>query len=67
MQGPFRTPESLAAALLRGPVTPERIRRLLWHAKKGTRTEFRQTLSAIADQKVRDQVEAASNLVTFRG
>jgi hypothetical protein len=67
VQGPFKTPESLAGALLRGPVTPERIRKLLAHAKKGTRAEFARTLAAIPDGAVRAQVEAASVAVTFRG
>lgn len=67
MQGPFKTPESLAQALLRGALTPERIGKLLRHARKGTRAEFARTLAAIADATVRAQVEAAGARVTFAG
>jgi hypothetical protein len=67
MQGPFRTPEALAQALLRGPITASRIRRLLWHARKGTEAAFQQTLAAIPDPAVRAQVEAAAVPVSFRG
>lgn len=66
MQGPFSTPAALAQALLRGPVTPERIRKVLWHAKRGTRAEFDRTLAALPPD-VAVQVEAASAAVTFRG
>ena len=64
VQGPFRTPAALAAALLRGPVTPERIQKLLRHARKGTRTEFAQTLAALP-ATVRAQVEAAGARAQF--
>ena len=67
MQGPFRTPEALAQALLRGPVTPERIRKLLRHAKQGTRAEFARTLAALPDNAIRAQVEAAAASVRFAG
>jgi hypothetical protein len=67
MQGPFPTPAALAAALLAGPVTPDRIAKLLRHAKKGTRAQFRETLAAIPDPAVRAQVEAASAPIVFRG
>ena len=67
MQGPFRTPELLAQALLRGPVTPERIGKLLRHAKQGTRAEFAQTLAAIAEADTRTQVEQAAASVRFAG
>lgn len=60
MQGPFRDPAALARALLAGPVTPERLRRFFWHARKGTRAEFAQTLAAIPDSAVRAQVETAA-------
>lgn len=67
MQGPFRDPAALTQALLRGAITPERIKKLLWHAKKGTRAEFAQTLAALPDAAVRAQVEAAAASATFRG
>lgn len=67
MQGPFRDPAALAQALTRGPVTPERIRKLLWHARKGTRAEFQQMLAAIPDAAVRAQIEAAGAAAAFRG
>ncbi len=67
MQGAFRTPQSLAAALLRGPVTPERIAKLLRHARKGTRTEFAATLAAIPDAAVRTQVAQAGAARQFQG
>ena len=72
MQGPFRDPAALARALLAGPVTPERIKKLLWHAQKGTRVEFARTLAALPDFSVyggdiRAQVEAAGAAGLFRG
>ena len=66
MQGPFKTPESLAAALLRGAITPERITRLVWHARKGTRTEFARTLAALPED-TRAQVETVAARVRFAG
>lgn len=66
MQGPFRTPEALASALLRGPVTPERIRKLLRHATRGARAEFEATLAALPEA-VRGPVERAGATATFRG
>ena len=66
MQGPFRTPESLAQALLRGPQTPERVRKLLRLARQGTRVEFARLLAALPPD-ARGAVEAASVGVTFRG
>jgi hypothetical protein len=59
--------EQLAAKFLRGPVTPERIRKLLRLARLGTRADFAATLAAIPDATVRAQVEAASAAVQFRG
>lgn len=67
MQGPFRTPERLAQALLSKPVTPARIRKLLRHARKGSEAEFRAMLAAIADAAVRAQVESAAKPVSFTG
>lgn len=67
MQGPFPTPAALAQALLRGPVTPARIRKLLRHAKKGTRAEFEATLAAIPDATVRQQITDAAVSGFFRG
>jgi hypothetical protein len=66
MQGPFRDPAALARALLAGPVTPARLRRFFWHAKKGTRPEFAGTLAALPPE-VRAQVEAAGDAAAFRG
>ena len=70
-QGPFTTPAALAAALLRGPVTAERIQKLLRHARKGTRAEFAQTLAALPESQagiaVRAQVEAAGARTQFQG
>jgi hypothetical protein len=59
MQGPFATPEALAQALLAAPVTPERIRKFLRHARRGTAAEWARTLAALP-AAVRTQVEAAS-------
>lgn len=67
MQGPFATPALLAAALLSKPVTAARIRKLLWHARKGTEAEFRATLIAIPDVTVRAQVAHAAKPVSFAG
>ena len=67
MQGPFKTPEALAQALLRGPVTPERIQKLLRHARRGTRTEFAAVLAALPDPAVRTQVEQAGARERFAG
>lgn len=61
MQGPFRTPALLAAALLSKPVTAARIRKLLRHAMKGSEADFRQTLAAIPNTTVRAEVEAAAH------
>jgi hypothetical protein len=58
MQGAFKTPGHLALALLRGPVTPERIRKLLRHAKKGTHAEWVLLLDYLPPD-VRPKVEAA--------
>lgn len=66
MQGPFAPPEALAAALLRGPVTPARIRKLLAHARKGTEQEFARTLAALPEA-VRAEVAAAAQSVRFAG
>ncbi len=66
VQGAFRTPQLLAAALLRGPVTPERIAKLLRHARKGTRAEFAATLAAIPEP-TRAQVAAAGAARQFQG
>ena len=66
MPGLFRDPADLARALLAGPVTPERIRKLLRHARRGTRTQFAQVLAALPET-VRPQVETAGAAVTFRG
>jgi hypothetical protein len=59
MQGPFRTPEALAAALVAGPLTPERIRKFLRHARRGTAAEWARTLAALP-AAVRAQVEEAT-------
>lgn len=67
MQGPFRTPQLLAAALLSKPVTAARIRKLLRHAMKGSEADFRQTLAAIPDTTLRAEVEAASQHTRFAG
>jgi len=67
VQGPFRTPAALAQALLRGAVTPERIAKLLRHARLGTRAEFEQTLAAIPDAAVRKQVANAGAARQFAG
>lgn len=67
MQGPFRTPELLAKALLSKPVTAARIRKLLRHAMKGTEAEFVETLRAISDEAVRTQVAAQAKAVRFQG
>jgi len=66
-RAPIRSPEWLAQALLSKPVTQGRVRRLLWHAAKGTEANFRQMLTLIPDAAVRAQVEAASKPVQFRG
>ena len=66
MQGPFKTPDALARALLRGRVTPERIGKLLRHATKGTRAEFARTLAALPEA-TRADVEAAGARVRFAG
>jgi hypothetical protein len=66
MQGPFATPERLAEAFARGPATPERIKKLLWHARKGTRLEWARTLAAVPPPR-RAELEAAAAAVTFRG
>ena len=67
MQGPFRTPALLAAALLSKPVSPARIGKLLRHAKKGSEAEFRATLAAIPDTTTRAEVERAAHAVRFAG
>jgi hypothetical protein len=61
-----RDPVQLAAAYLRGPQTPERVRKLLRLARLGTRTEFAALLRALPPG-LRAPVEAASVAVTFRG
>ncbi len=58
---------ALAARFLRGPATPERLRKLLRLARLGTRADFAVTLAAIPDAAVRAQAAAASAGVTFRG
>jgi hypothetical protein len=67
MQGPFSTPGALAHALLQGATTSERIAKLLRHAERGTRAEFKETLEAIPDALLRAQVEVASQATKFRG
>jgi hypothetical protein len=59
--------EALAAKFLRGPVTPERIRKLLRLATRGTRADFAETLAAIPDPAVRAQVEQAAATRRFAG
>jgi hypothetical protein len=59
--------EGLAARFLRGPMTPERIRKLLRLATRGSRADFTATLAAIPDPAIRAQVETAAAAITFRG
>jgi hypothetical protein len=59
--------EALAAKFLSGPVTPERIRKLLRLARLGTRADFAATLKAIPDPDVRARVEEAAVGERFRG
>ena len=66
MQGAFKTPGHLARALLAGPVTPERLRKLLRHASKGTHAEWAILLKHLPAD-VRAEVEAAGAAGLFRG
>lgn len=61
-----RDPQSLAAAYLRGPQTPARVRKLLRLARHGTRADFARTLAALPPA-ARGAVEAASVGLPFRG
>jgi hypothetical protein len=62
----FASPEALAAALLRGPLTPARVRKAQRHAARDPRLDWARTLAALPEA-ARVQVEAAAVPVSFRG